>query len=122
MLQVLVSEGVMDSNASFGLWLRRRRKALDLTQAGLARRVGCAEVTIRKIEADERRPSRQIATRLADYLDLAAPDRVAFLKAALGELGTDRLAPPEQTRSDLPTGTITFLFTDIEGSTRLWEQ
>ena len=24
--------------------------------------------------------------------------------------------------SELPTGTITFLFTDIEGSTRLWEQ
>jgi predicted ATPase/class 3 adenylate cyclase len=26
------------------------------------------------------------------------------------------------TLQDLPTGTITFLFTDIEGSTRLWEQ
>jgi hypothetical protein len=24
--------------------------------------------------------------------------------------------------ADLPTGTATFLFTDIEGSTRLWEQ
>ena len=24
--------------------------------------------------------------------------------------------------SDLPTGTVTFLFTDIEGSTRRWEQ
>src|SRR5438132_10087617 len=24
--------------------------------------------------------------------------------------------------AELPTGTITFLFTDIEGSTRLWEQ
>jgi class 3 adenylate cyclase len=29
---------------------------------------------------------------------------------------------PMDTTTPLPTGTFTFLFTDIEGSTRLWEQ
>ena len=55
----------MDQQASFGAWIQRRRKALDLTQAELAERVGCALGTIRKIETDERRPSKQIAARLA---------------------------------------------------------
>ena len=45
----------MDESASFGAWLQRRRKALDLTQAELAERVGCALGTIRHIEQDERR-------------------------------------------------------------------
>jgi hypothetical protein len=33
-------EATLDGNASFGYWVRRQRKALDLTQAELARRVG----------------------------------------------------------------------------------
>jgi DNA-binding XRE family transcriptional regulator len=41
-----------------------------LTQASLARNVGCAEVTIQKIEADERKPSAQIAALLAEQLQL----------------------------------------------------
>jgi DNA-binding XRE family transcriptional regulator len=45
---------------SFGIWLRRRRRALDLTQAELAQRVGCATITIRRIEADDLRPSLEI--------------------------------------------------------------
>jgi predicted ATPase/class 3 adenylate cyclase len=120
----------MDGNASFGYWVRRQRKALDLTQAELARRVGCAEGTIRMIEADARRPSRQIAARLAEQLAIAPADHDAFIRAARAELGVDRLAPPVQhashapgpTAPDLPSGTVTFLFTDIEGSTALWEQ
>src|SRR5689334_15401323 len=107
---------------SFGAWVRRRRKALDLTQADLARRVGCAESMLRKIEADARRPSRQIAERLARALELPEGERAAFLQAARAELAVDRLAAPGEApppaRAALPTGTVTFLVTDIEGSTQ----
>src|SRR5262245_12557142 len=120
----------MDRTHSFGYWLRRQRKALDLTQAELARRVGCAESMIRMIEADARRPSRQVAMLLAEQLAIAPAERDAFIRAARAEISADRLAPPVQhasqapspTAPDLPSGTVTFLFTDIAGSTALWEQ
>ena len=64
----------MDPSASFGAWLKQRRKALDLTQAHLADRTGCATVTIHKIEADGVRPSRQLAERLAAALAIPAAD------------------------------------------------
>jgi predicted ATPase/class 3 adenylate cyclase len=119
--------GVMDAHASFGSWIQRRRKALDLTQAELAERVGCALGTIRKIETDERRPSKQIAARLADKLQLAPEELAVFLKAARAKVAVDQLAsatqlvPPVQAAASLPRGTVTFLFTDIAGSTQLWE-
>src|SRR5262245_36226100 len=72
--------GKMDDITSFGAWLKRRRQTLGLTQDALAQQVGCAVATIRKIEADARRPSVQIAERLADVL--APQDRAAFLHAA----------------------------------------
>jgi len=92
-------EGSMDDVFSFGYWLRRRRKALDLTQQELAQRVGYAVDTIRKLEGDARRPARQMADRLADALEIAPAERAAFLKAARAELATDRLAilPPPST-------------------------
>src|SRR5689334_8015193 len=102
----------MDEHASFGAWMGRRRKALDLTQAELAERVGCALGTIRKIETDQRRPSKQIAARLADQLRLAPDERTAFLKAARGEVALDRLGlptqlvPPTAVAAALPRGTI----------------
>ena len=80
------------SDASFGRWLRRRRKALDLTQDALAEQVGCSVATIRKIETDERRPSRQIAELLADVLAIALDERPLFLQVARGERRTERLA------------------------------
>ena len=81
----------MDTGPSFGLWLKKRRRALDLTQNALAQRVGCSPATIRKIEADQRRPSRQIAELLAEVLEIAPADRATFTKVARGERRTDRL-------------------------------
>jgi tetratricopeptide (TPR) repeat protein/transcriptional regulator with XRE-family HTH domain len=62
--------------------LRRRRRALDLTQEALAQRVSCSHFSIRKIEADERRPSRALAERLAKSLAIPEDERRAFLDAA----------------------------------------
>jgi predicted ATPase/class 3 adenylate cyclase len=129
----------MGEITSFGAWLRRRRKALDLTQADLAERAGCVPGTIKSIEADARRPSKQLAERLADVLELRPEERAAFLKAARAERSPDRLSSPTQLAEQavggtaappatdahqraLPSGTVTFLFTDIEGSTQRWEQ
>jgi predicted ATPase/class 3 adenylate cyclase len=72
-------------------------------------------MTLTAIELDGRRenPSQ------------AAADRGAGRRAAGAEPFAKGAASPRgdsQPMSDLPTGTITFLFTDIEGSTRLWEQ
>lgn len=50
--------------ATLGTWLRRRRKALDLTQAELAARAGCVPTTIKKIEGGTRQFSRRLAERL----------------------------------------------------------
>lgn len=86
----------MDTSVSLGLWIRQRRKRLDLTQEMLAERVGCSVSAIRKIEADERRPSREVAELLAKCLAIEAKDLPTFLKVARSELRLERLAtvPP----------------------------
>src|SRR6476469_6491249 len=79
---------------SFGEWLKQRRSALLLSRDQLAQQVGCAEVTVRKIEADERRPSLAIAERLSDVLELRADERTLFLQVARSLASADRLPPP----------------------------
>ena len=80
-----------ERNNSFGYWLRRRRKALDLTQGALAQKVSCSQAAIKKIEAEERRPSRRLAQRLAEHLAIPAQEQAAFLAAARALQSTDCL-------------------------------
>jgi len=98
----------MDEILSFGDWVRRQRKALDLTQATLAQQVGCAVVTIKKIEREERRPSRQMADLLADCLAIPDTDRDKFICMARGQYVTSTPAvsvpspPPPSHRATPP--------------------
>lgn len=86
----------MDAPLTFGDCLRRWRRALDLTQKQLAQRVACAVITLQKIEAGERRPSRAMAERLAEALSVPVAGRSAFVAAAR-RLSTGEAVPPQRT-------------------------
>ena len=74
-----------EDELSFGQWLQRRRLALHLTQQELGRLAVCSAATIRKLEADERRPSTEVARLLATALRLPEQEHGSFLHFARGE-------------------------------------
>ncbi len=71
----------------FGQLVKQLRRDCGFTQEDFAEQVGCSVETIGKIERSERRPSKQVAERMAQVLDLTGEDRPAFIRAA-------RLQPP----------------------------
>ncbi len=94
----------MTAALTFGGWLKRRRQSLGLTQKELARQVGYAQVTLRKVEADELRPSGQMARKLAEALELAPEEQAQFVRFARDEAHWDDLALPGRAPSPpLPT-------------------
>ncbi len=70
------------SSLTFGRCLKQRRKELDLTQQALANLVGCTVTMIRKVESDLRQPSRQLARRLAEHLQLPSEQQATFIELA----------------------------------------
>ncbi len=86
----------MDADLSFGRWLKRRRKTLDLTQDQLARQVSCAVGTIRKLEADALQPSREIAGRLAEQLAVPIEAHADFIAFARGRAYAREFTLPGQ--------------------------
>lgn len=72
----------MDDRPTFGGKIKQRRMELGITQETLAQRVGCAPITIQKIESGGRRASQQMATRIAASLSIASDDLADFLATA----------------------------------------
>jgi predicted ATPase/transcriptional regulator with XRE-family HTH domain len=101
-----------NTERSFSSWLKERRKALGLSRKELAERVGCSEVTIVKLEMEERRPSRQIAELLAQCLDLDEAERAAFVELARyppGQQGKEQAARRETVPNNLPAPPTSFV-------------
>src|SRR4051794_3794801 len=92
----------MEGEVTFGSWLKARRRGLSLTQAKLGQQIGYASETVRKVESDELRPSRQMAERLAEALNIAPDEQERFIRFARDEK-TANLAPlPAPTAPMLP--------------------
>ena len=82
---------------SFGEWLKQRRKQLRLTQREVAAASYCSVAMIKKIEADERHPSLELAQALAVSLQIPADQQVIFAEIARGQRPVDHLqVPPTQ--------------------------
>ncbi len=90
----------MPTPQTFGEWLRRRRRSLGLTQAELGGQAGYSEHTIRAVEANHRRPGREMAEILAVILRIAPEERAAFVRFARDEAGA--IDPPRLPDVSLP--------------------
>ena len=106
----------MTDTYSFGEWLKQQRKQLRLTQREVATAVFCSTAMIKKIEADERQPSVELAQALAVTLQLSPEQHPIFVEIARGERPLDALAEGRGSRgagesfaSSLPTSATPFI-------------
>ena len=103
----------MPDSISFGTWLRQYRRSLDLTQKALAEKVGCAEITVRRMEADEYKPSTELAVVLFEKLGIPQveiPQWVRFARG-LAELPIHQAvpAPSREPKTNLPSHLTSFI-------------
>ena len=107
----------MQEKNSFGVWLRKQRRALDLSRQAFADQVGCAEVTLRRIEAGSLKPSKELATILLDKLGISEIERPRWIAFARG-VSSLPLPANSANRSitNLPAALTTFIGREKEQS------
>src|SRR6266508_1019419 len=95
---------------SFGEWVRQRRHILDLTQQELADRVGCARITLRRIESGALKPSKELAKIMLEKLGAPAKGE-EWLQFARGLSGLplQSIPVPPKPNSNLPAPLTTFI-------------
>ena len=100
------------SSLSFGRWLKRLRAQHDLTQEALAELAYCSVQTIRFFESGKRRPSLEMAERLAEVLEVPTEQQSLFIRmarasltAAEDESGSESRTQPTPTPEAAPPPT-----------------
>lgn len=68
-----------NGQSSFGKWLRGQRRALDLTQEAFADQFGCARITLRRIESDVLKPSKELTLILLEKVGISQHELETFL-------------------------------------------
>ena len=101
----------MQEEISFGVWLRKQRRALDLTRQVFADQVGCAEVTVRRIEAGTLKPSKELASILLEKLGIPETERSQWISFARGLSSFPRTSTPPSKKpiTNLPAPLTTFI-------------
>jgi predicted ATPase/DNA-binding XRE family transcriptional regulator len=100
----------MQDEISFGGWLHKQRRTLDLTQQAFADQVGCAEVTLRRIEAGTLKPSKELAQMILEKLGIPEMELPQWLSFARGLSGFPlSSSPSKKLTSNLPTPITTFI-------------
>jgi predicted ATPase/transcriptional regulator with XRE-family HTH domain len=96
----------------FGEWLRKQRRLQDLTQQELANEVGCARVTLRRIEAGTLRPSRELSKVFLDRFGIPAGQQEEWIRFARGLAPMPGTASPPVSSvrtSNLPVSPTSFV-------------
>jgi predicted ATPase len=101
----------MQEELYFGIWLRKQRRALDLTRRAFVKQVGCAEVTLRHIEAGILKPSKELAGILLEKLGIPEAERPQWISFARGLSGFPLSSLPPSTKpiTNLPAPLTTFI-------------
>lgn len=103
----------MTTEISFGKWLRQRRHMLDLTQQAFADLVGCARSTLRRIEAGDLKPSKELALILLEKLGIPELERPEWVRFARGLSTTPQKSlqgfSPFRRSTNLPAALTSFI-------------
>jgi len=101
--------------------LRRARLERGWTQKDVADRIGASlDLNVTRWERGTATPSAHYVQKLSELFGKSASE--LGLLPPLAEAASSGKPEPAPSWNNLPTGTVTLLFTDMEGSTRLLQQ